>query len=463
MGTGNIIVTKRNILTRYLMGLMMKNTITIFVFFISLFALPQILQATAVKRVFWENPNPQFNKFILEFDKVPRYNTVDNLTESNLFYVDLYDLNINYKSRLMDIENDPVLKYVHSISYPSQNVLRLVFYVKQGGSSFRIVQSENPPGLTIYTVPPGGKLPDGIETSKQSVLSNVPAPPVQTPVVSQQVGFQAPTIPQPSKDPSTIPAQLTQSGGKKIIIIDPGHGGTNSGALSRTTINGVQIKEKDLTLQFAYELKKLIDEHPGLTGLLTRVDDSNLGLYERVELSEENVGDYGSLFISLHMNDAPGNPSARGPEVYFLNSKGTEDATVKDVEKMENQEVGVRKNNTQPTILGDIIKDMTQRNLLDWQWESYVFCLTLEKSYIKSPYFASNNRGVKNANFAVLKNFKMPAVLFEIGFISNADELKYLVNSQFQQLTAVMMYNAINAYFAENDPQFKPQYRTLTR
>jgi N-acetylmuramoyl-L-alanine amidase len=65
---------------------------------------------------------------------------------------------------------------------------------------------------------------------------------------------------------------------------------------------------------------------------------------------------------------------------------------------------------------------------------------------------------VKNANFVVLKNFEMPAVLLEIGFISNSTELQNLVNPKFQELTATLVYNAINSYFAENDPSFQPRY-----
>lgn len=426
-------------------------------FFVMMALFPITLSANKVTRVAWDRPNPQYNKFIIEFESAPRFNTVDNLSESNLYYIDFYNLNVNYKSRLMEIENDPVLKYVHSISYTGQNVLRTVFYVKENGSSFRIVPTQNPPGVHIYTVPPGGSLPPEIAASSTVTQVGTP-PPAQTPAVSQQVGFQTPELPKPAENPLAA-AQNQKSGGKKVVIIDPGHGGSNSGALSRSRVNGVQIKEKDLTLQFAYELKKLIDEHPGLTGLLTRVDDSNLGLYERVELAEENAGDYGNLFISIHMNDAQSN--ARGPEVFFLNESGTVDATVKEMERMENQEVGSRKR-SQTALVDDILKNLQQDALTNWKWESYIFCLTLEKSYMQSPYFAAHNRGVKNANFAVLKNFKMPAVLFEVGFVSNADELKYLVNSQFQQLTAISMYNAINAYFAENDPQFKPQYRTLS-
>jgi N-acetylmuramoyl-L-alanine amidase len=78
------------------------------------------------------------------------------------------------------------------------------------------------------------------------------------------------------------------------------------------------------------------------------------------------------------------------------------------------------------------------------------------------PYFAAYVRGIKSANFAVLKNFYMPAILIEVGFITNVDELRYLVNPRFQRLTAIIIYNALNDYFCQNDPSFQPHYLSLT-
>ncbi len=424
--------------------------------FATLFLLPA--SGETVTRVSWDPPNPKYNKFILEFDSIPRYNVVDDLAESNFFYIDFYGLKQSYKRRLLEIENDPILKYVDALSYPDSGVLRLVFYAKQPNTKFDIQVISGPPSIIIYTLAPGATAPDSgvtVANSNTSItVSSVSADtPVTTAGISTQVGFEVPKIPEPD---AKIARQ--HSRGKKYIMIDPGHGGANGGASSDVSVGGRKLQEKELTIKFAYELKKLIDSHPDLVGLMTRVDDSNVGLRERVKIAEDNRGDAGNLFISLHLNDAPQNPNARGMEVYFLNQKGTVDAAVRQIEEKENRDVGVSDESSGQSLLNTMMTEMKKQKLEDWQYESYIFCRRLEQSMLTAPYFAAHNRGVKNANFVVLKNFEMPAVLLEIGFISNTQELKSLMDTEFQQTTAKLVYNAINAYFAENDPTFTPRY-----
>lgn len=414
--------------------------------------------AAKVTRVSWDPPNPAYNKFILEFDKIPQYNVVDSLSDSNFFYIDFYGLEQSYKRRLLEIEGDPLLKYVDALSYPDSDVLRLVFYAKQPESRFDIQSLTNPQSIIVYTLPKGGTAPVG----GVSVAGSDRAPTqVQTPAltstttsgISTQVGFEVPKIPEPGQR-----LARQHSSGKKYIIIDPGHGGANGGARSNGKIEGRHVQEKELTIKYAYELKKLIDSHPDMVGLLTRVDDSNVGLRERVKIAEDNRGDAGNLFISLHLNHTSNNPNARGMEVFFLNQKGTVDAAVREIEEKENKEVGISSDSGSKSLLTSLLTDLEQRKLEDWQYESYIFCRRLEQSMLTAPYFARYNRGVKNANFVVLKNFEMPAVLLEIGFLSNTEELNNLVESGFQQMTANLVYNAINSYFAENDPSFQPRY-----
>lgn len=421
-----------------------------------------LASASAIKvtRISWDPPNPAYNKFILEFDQMPKYNVVDALAESNYFYIDFYDLEQNYKRNLLEINKDPILKYVDALTFPESDVLRLVFYTQKSGAKFEIDTIASPPSVIVYTIPAGGSSPNsGINisvdntTAPQTNQTATQTPKATTPGVSTQVGFEAPKMPQ---DAQRITRQ--HSSGKKYIIIDPGHGGANGGAKSDIRVGGRILNEKELTIKFAYELKKLIDTHPDLVGLLTRVDDTNVGLRERVKIAEENKGNSGNLFISLHLNDAPNNASARGMEVYFLNQKGTVDAAVREIEEKENRDVGLENNSRNKSLLTTVMTDLEQGRLLDWQYESYIFCKRLEQSLCSESYFSRHNRGVKNANFVVLKNFEMPAVLLEIGFISNSQELKNLIDPQFQGYTAILVYNAINSYFAENDPSFQPRY-----
>jgi len=426
------------------------------------FTLVSSATAESVTRISWDPPNPAFNKFILEFDALPRYNVVDNLQDSNFFYIDFYGLKQNYKRRLLEIENDPFLKYVDALSFQDSDVLRLVFYARQPNTKFDIQTLTSPPSIHIYTMKPGSTAPvtgTTVAASDTSVTISSTAThvAVTTSGISTQVGFEVPKIPEPGQ---RIARQ--HSSGKKYIIIDPGHGGANGGASSDVRIGGRLLQEKELTIKFAYELKKLIDSHPDMVGLLTRVDDANVGLQDRVRMAEENRGNSGNLFISLHLNDAPNNSNARGMEVFFLNEKGTIDAAVREIEAKENRDIGVSKDSGGKSLLTELMTDLEQLRLEDWQYESYIFCRRLEQSLLTAPYFAKYNRGVKNANFVVLKNFEMPAVLLEIGFISNTEELKNLIDNKFQQTTAILIYNAINNYFAENDPSFKPRYVSMS-
>ncbi|MGI8908653.1 MAG: N-acetylmuramoyl-L-alanine amidase family protein [Candidatus Sumerlaeaceae bacterium] len=420
-------------------------------------------RAATVNSIAWDS-QPQYNRFIMQFDELPKYNTVDSLQQSKLFYVDVYGLKQSYNHRLLQVD-DNTLKYVDALSYPEHGVLRLVFYTKEGTSSFKVQTVNDPPRLVIDTVREGSAQPAAAPNAQASASQmtgsanlTVNATPVPAASALAQASFapstSVPNIPQPSSRPRS-----TGSSTRKIVIIDPGHGGANSGAKSRAQVNGQSVLEKDLALQFAYQLKKAIDSSPNMVALVTRVDDSNVGLQERVQFAEKNEGD---LFVSLHMNDGAGNSNARGLEVYFMNDKATVDGAARAVEERENVEVGSATKKNGNSLLKELMTGYERDRLLDWQYESSAFCRHLEQAMLTIPYYSANYRGIKSANFAVLKNFMMPAVLLEIGFITNAEDLKFLVNPEFQQVTAIVVFNAINSYFAYTDQSFKPQQRNVS-
>jgi N-acetylmuramoyl-L-alanine amidase len=258
-----------------------------------------------------------------------------------------------------------------------------------------------------------------------------------------------------------VPRPTARAGKEKCVIIDPGHGGANQGAKSATTINGKQVFEKDLVFQFAYHLKKVIDNSPNMIAFLTRSDDSLVALGDRVSFAEKHQGD---IFVSLHLNDGAGNPNARGVEIFYLSEKGTVDGAAKAVEERENTDIGASSAASKGStpLVKRILTDLERGKLEEWQYESYLACKRIIETFQQLPFFRNNNRGVKNANFLVLKNFYMPSVLLEIGFITNSQDLQYLVNPQFQRQTATLLYNALNDIFAENDPSFKAHHLKLT-
>ncbi len=163
------------------------------------------------------------------------------------------------------------------------------------------------------------------------------------------------------------------------IYIDPGHGGSDSGAVGPTG-----LKEKDINLNIAINIKRILQNH-GINAVLTRQDDSRMELAARVKVANDNKADY---FISIHTNSSS-NSEAIGTETFaFANSDS-----------------------------GTKLADAIQRALVS--------------------EINLTDRGVKYESFFVLKNTKMPAVLVEVAFINNPGEGKLLKDKNFLYRAAV--------------------------
>jgi N-acetylmuramoyl-L-alanine amidase len=220
------------------------------------------------------------------------------------------------------------------------------------------------------------------------------------------------------------------------VIIDPGHGGRDSGALGPGG-----TKEKDVVLAVAKELKKLVDERQEIKAVMTRNDDSFVGLYQRAALAKKANG---KLFISIHAN-AGQSREAEGVEIFFLSAARTEDARY--VAQRENESVKYEDNpgmyrkliNDAGTV-NDIQNDMASNVFLK---ESQDLCTVLLENVFKTT--RQSNRGVKQAGFYVLAGTRtaMPSVLFEIGFISNPEEEKMLNRISYQKRIAQAIYDSI--------------------
>jgi N-acetylmuramoyl-L-alanine amidase len=225
---------------------------------------------------------------------------------------------------------------------------------------------------------------------------------------------------------------LTRTLGLKIgkIVIDPGHGGHDTG-----TIGPSGLREKDLVLDIAQKLKKLIEEKLGGEVVLTREDDTFIPLENRTEIANQHQAD---LFISIHANSSR-NKKIRGVETFFLNF-----ATSADVE-----EVAARENATsQKTIfeLQDLIQKIALKEKVE---ESREFALNIQKAMsgtlLKSQPQA-RNRGVKQAPFIVLIGANMPSILAEVSFVSNPADEKLLRSASYRQKVAESLLEGINNY-----------------
>jgi N-acetylmuramoyl-L-alanine amidase len=226
---------------------------------------------------------------------------------------------------------------------------------------------------------------------------------------------------------------LTRTLGLKIgrIVIDPGHGGHDTG-----TIGPTGLMEKDLCLDVALRLGKIIQQRlPGAEVVYTRSDDTFIPLEERTRVANESKAD---LFISIHANSSHDH-AARGIETYYLNLKGSPDA----------MEVAARENATaQESIhdLEDIVKKIARSEKID---ESREFAADIQESLAKRIQKLNKtvkDRGVRKAPFVVLVGAGMPSILTEISFLSNPADEQLLKKPEHRQRVAEGLYQGMANY-----------------
>ena len=225
---------------------------------------------------------------------------------------------------------------------------------------------------------------------------------------------------------------LTRALGLKIarIVIDPGHGGHDTG-----TIGPTGLCEKDLVLDVALRLKKLLEAKTDAEVILTRADDTFIPLEERTAIANEKAAD---LFISIHAN-ASRNQRARGIETYYLNFTSNPEAL----------EVAARENaTTQESVhqLQDLIKKIALTEKIE---ESQDFATQIQREiYSRLRKFSGEqkNRGVKKAPFVVLIGANMPSVLAEISFLTNPQDERLLKRAEHRDRVADALYRGIARY-----------------
>jgi len=225
---------------------------------------------------------------------------------------------------------------------------------------------------------------------------------------------------------------LTRTLGLKIgkIVIDPGHGGHDTG-----TVGPTGLEEKNLTLDVAQRLGKLIEQKLGAQVVYTRTDDTFVPLEERTAIANQAKAD---LFISIHANSS-NDPSARGIETFYLNLTDSEEA----------REVAARENAlSQASIhdLQDLVQKIARNEKID---ESRELATELQAALAKRMQRTSRsqkNRGVKRAPFVVLLGANMPSVLTEISFISNPSDEAAMKKGDQRQRVAEGLLAGITHY-----------------
>ena len=247
---------------------------------------------------------------------------------------------------------------------------------------------------------------------------------------SEVAGVPAEPPPPTAEGQSTLMRALGLKIGR--IVIDAGHGGHDSG-----TLGADGIQEKDVVLDVALRLGKLLHDRLGAEVVYTRADDTFIPLETRTAIANKAQAD---LFISVHANSSQ-DPSARGVEVYYLNFTSDPDAMA--VASRENAVSSQRVNQ-----LSDLVKKIALKDKIDESRELAADVDTSLYAGLKKGNEGLKDRGVKKAPFVVLIGANMPSILAEISFVTNPDDADELSRPAYRERVAESLYAGVARYAA---------------
>ncbi|MFV0627143.1 MAG: N-acetylmuramoyl-L-alanine amidase [Alphaproteobacteria bacterium] len=354
------------------------------------------------------------------FDASKKFNyNVFLLDAPKRLVVDIYDASVSPKLE-KEISNSDFVENLR-VGIPSGNSTRIVFDLKKSS----IVKK-------AFILPPQSSfdwrfvVDIALASDRQYAQS-----------VGQDKAFSSGDTIQTYQEKNSEPAYVAPkdtSGKKRIIVLDPGHGGKDPGAIGYSG-----IYEKNITLAMAKELKAILDKDPRYKVYLTRNRDVFISLRDRVKISRGHDAD---LFISIHADSAR-NRSAVGLSVYTL----SEVASDKEAEALADRE------NKADIIAGlnlvehskevsDILINLAQRETMNRSSEFASFMVTEMGRVAKT---LSNTH--RFAGFAVLKAPDVPSVLLEMGYLSNRTEERLLKQPSYRNKLANATKKAIDRYF----------------
>ena len=221
---------------------------------------------------------------------------------------------------------------------------------------------------------------------------------------------------------------------RPLVVIDPGHGGHDSGAISVLD----EQREKDVVLAIGLKLRRELEE-AGYRVAMTRSDDTFIPLPDRVRFAKSAKG---ALFISIHADSAPGS-GAKGASVYTLSEVASdkEAARLAAKENKAGMLPGVDLSDASPDV-ANILLDLAQRETMNVSAE---FATTLQRELRDDVPFKTD--GHRFAGFVVLKAADVPSVLFETGYLSSMDDSKRLFSDAGQKTLAKGIRQAVDAHF----------------
>lgn len=276
-----------------------------------------------------------------------------------------------------------------------------------------------------FALPKAEGKPDRIVLDIRRAAAGVPAQPAaaaQAQPVSAVVAAPPPPMPEKSATPR-----------KSIIVIDPGHGGQDPGAISGKTY------EKHIVLALGKALKKELEAMGKYEVYLTRETDKFIKLHDRVKFARKKNAD---LFVSIHADSIP-KSSVRGASIYTLSEKASDAQTAKLAAKENKADLisGIDLSHEDQDVAG-ILLDLVQRDTMN---QSNFFAEKLVVSF-KGEGIRTLDNPHRSAGFAVLKAPNIPSILIEAGFVSNRNDAKLLTQSSYQKRVAKTIAQGVDSY-----------------
>ncbi len=364
---------------------------------------------------------PEYTRIVLDLSRATGYE-VRELRDPDRLVINVAGARFATASTL-EVADGLVQKIRrHQNSARAQVVLDLAYGARH--ESFRLPPGDGRPARVVIDVfrKAGDDVPDVAPPPA------VDSPAIQMPVEAAPVEPVTPPAPVEPVTPPPAPFR---------VILDPGHGGLDPGA-----IRG-KVREKDIVLAVCLELKALLDAQPGIETVLTRSRDYYPSLSRRVDIAREKEGD---LFLSIHCNTHP-KTSVSGMEVYFLSLQGATDREAQELADKENAAdlVGLAPGETQGDAVLSILMDLRMTQVLQQSSR-------LAESILKTTADAGlGARRVKQARFQVLRTLAMPAALVELAYLSHAEDRALLASRQGQRRFAEALAEGILRFRSERE------------
>ncbi|QBH95617.1 N-acetylmuramoyl-L-alanine amidase [Limnobaculum zhutongyuii] len=344
------------------------------------------------------------------------------LSNPNRLVIDIENVHLNSVLKAVSGQvqnNDPYLKLAR-VGQHDPNTVRLVLELKQ---------NINP---NLFTLKPIAEFKNRlvVDLYPANGGSSEPDDPLLALLKEYNLG-------ELEKEQPTSSPQAGKAGRDRplVIMLDPGHGGEDPGAIGKRG-----TKEKNIVLQIARRLRTLIQKEPGMKVYMTRNEDVFIPLKVRVAKARAQKAD---LFISIHA-DAFTNRSANGSSVFALSTKGATSSAAKYLAQTQNeadQIGGVSKSGDRylDHTIFDLVQTATINSSLKFGKEVLTRMGRVNKLH---------KNKIEQAGFAVLKAPDIPSILIETAFISNLEEERKLKTAKFQQQIAESVFAGIKAYFA---------------